>query len=142
MTGRSSGPGGMPKVQPAIPDVWKVSRHGLGAVGPLLCHPVLAPTRVKQDFCCTKSAMSAPSMHLQTLSVCICRLCAYFKLKANKCARNLQMHTMFRLCHMPQAMPRAVVCSGLCPWQYQVCRCTLYAYNLCRQFAHLVCNIQ
>ena len=34
--GRSGGPGGLPKVQPAPPDVWKVSRHGLGAAGPLL----------------------------------------------------------------------------------------------------------
>ncbi len=35
-TGRSGGPGGPPKVQPAHQTVWKVSRHGLGAVGPLL----------------------------------------------------------------------------------------------------------
>ena len=35
-TGRSGGPGGQQKVQPAHPDVWKVSRHGLGAAGPLL----------------------------------------------------------------------------------------------------------
>ncbi len=39
-TGRSGGPGGQPEVHPAHPDVWKVSRHGLGAVGPLLWHPV------------------------------------------------------------------------------------------------------
>ncbi len=38
-TGRSGGLGGLPKVQPAPPDVWKVSRHGLGAAGPLLLPP-------------------------------------------------------------------------------------------------------
>ena len=38
--GRLGGPGGLPKVQPATPDVLKVSRHGLGAVGPLLRQPV------------------------------------------------------------------------------------------------------
>ena len=32
-TGRSGGPGGLPKVQPALPDVWKVSRHGLRQPG-------------------------------------------------------------------------------------------------------------
>ena len=40
--GRLGGPGGLPKVQPATPDVLKVSRHGLGAVGPLLWPPVLS----------------------------------------------------------------------------------------------------
>ena len=35
-TGRSGGPGSLPKVQPAPPDVWKVSRHDRGAGGPLL----------------------------------------------------------------------------------------------------------
>ena len=40
-TGRSGGPRSRPKVQPAPPDVWKVSRHDRGAGGPLLSHPVL-----------------------------------------------------------------------------------------------------
>ena len=35
-TGRSGGPGSLPKVQPASPDVWKVSRHDRWAGGPLL----------------------------------------------------------------------------------------------------------
>ena len=34
-TGRLGGPGDLPKVQPAHPDIWKVSRHGLGAAGPV-----------------------------------------------------------------------------------------------------------
>ncbi len=39
MASRSGGPGGLPKVQ--APYVWKVSRHGLGAAGPLLRPPIL-----------------------------------------------------------------------------------------------------
>ena len=35
-TGRSGGPGSLPKVQPAPPDVWKVSRHDRGAGGALM----------------------------------------------------------------------------------------------------------
>ena len=35
-TGRLGGPGVLPKVQPAHPDIWNVSRHGLGAAGPVL----------------------------------------------------------------------------------------------------------
>ncbi len=35
-TGRLGGPGDLPKVQPAPPDVGKVSQHGLGAAGPVL----------------------------------------------------------------------------------------------------------
>ena len=38
--GRLGGPGGLPKVQPANPDVLKVCWHGLGEVEPLLCPPV------------------------------------------------------------------------------------------------------
>ena len=39
--GQSGGPGGLEKVQPTPPDVWKVSQHGLGPAGPLLQPPVL-----------------------------------------------------------------------------------------------------
>jgi hypothetical protein len=38
---RLGGPGGLPKVRSAPPYVWKVSRYGLGAVGPLLRQPIL-----------------------------------------------------------------------------------------------------
>ena len=40
-TGRLGGPGGLTNVQPAPPDVWKVSRHGLGAAELLLQPPGL-----------------------------------------------------------------------------------------------------
>ena len=52
-TGQLGGPGGLTNVQPAPPDVWKVSRHGLGVVGPLLRPPGLVGSqglRVSEPF--------------------------------------------------------------------------------------------
>ncbi len=42
---------GPPKVQPAHPDVWKVSRNGLGAAGPLLWHPVFVSSLESCSSC-------------------------------------------------------------------------------------------
>ena len=47
---RLGGPGGLTNVQPAPPDVWKVSRHGLGAVGPLLRPLVLVGSHASGTF--------------------------------------------------------------------------------------------
>ena len=58
--GRLGGPGDLPKVQPAHPDVWKVSQHGLGRrdqfydIWVLSVHVNLSPAANSSTHICGK----------------------------------------------------------------------------------------
>jgi hypothetical protein len=78
---------------------------------------------------CTNSAPSLQSLHMQTLHMqTLCILHTEGKLVCNKYADAHYVQTLLYAPGVP-GLP------GEC--MYQVCRCTLYSYKLCRQFAHL-----